>query len=104
MEIVLKEGSNENWVYWVYHKSINIKNVLRDARIKKDGYFYKKDTDTIRFKLKVFYSILTDEFEDEEAFREEREIMLSHLTTMKADQFSKFATIILEPYTKLDKS
>ena len=102
MELVLKEGSNTEWIYWAHRKAKNLKFFITVARIKKDNNFYKRDIATISEKIESLYSILRCDFEGEEIFQDERRVLHENLYTMNAQQFTTLANMIVEPYTDFE--
>lgn len=102
MELILKKDSNAKWIYWAHRKAKNLKFFITVARIKKDGYFYKRDITTISEKIESFYCILRCDFEGEDIFQEERRILQENLYTMNAQQFTTLANIMVEPYTDFE--
>lgn len=102
MELVLKEGSDREWIYWGHIKAKNIKRFISVARIKKDGYFYKQDIATISEKISALYRILRGYFEDEEIFRDEWRFLEENLRKMNAKQFTTLVNIMVEPYVNFE--
>ena len=98
MELVLKKDSEKIWVFWTRYKAKKAKNFIDIARIKKDGYFYKRDIEIIGEKISALYSILYTHFESEDISREERDMLKNNLYTMNAQQFTTLAYIMLDPY------
>ncbi len=45
MELILKKDSEKIWVLRAGYKAKNAKDFIDIARIKKDGYFYKRDAE-----------------------------------------------------------
>lgn len=101
MELVLKKDSDKIWVFWARYKAKKAKDFIHIARIKKNGYFYKRDIEIIGEKISALYSILYTDFESEDFSREERDMLKNHLYTMSAQQFIVLADIILDPYIQL---
>lgn len=98
MELILKKDSEKIWVFWAHNKAKKAKDFIIFARIKNNGYFYKRDIEIIGEKINTFYSILCCHFENEDIFREERDTLKNHLYTMNTQQFTTFAQIMLDPY------
>lgn len=98
MELILKKDSEKIWVFWARYKAKKAKDFIDIARIKKDGYFYKRDIEIIGEKISALYSILYTHFESEDISREERDMLKNNLYTMNAQQFTKLAYIMLDPY------
>ena len=98
MELLLKKDSEKIWVLRAGHKAKNAKDFIDIARIKKDGYFYKRDAEIIGEKISALYSILYTHFENEDISREERDTLKNNLYTMSAQQFTALAYIMLDPY------
>lgn len=80
------------------YKAKNVKDFIDIARIKKNGYFYKRDIEIIGEKISALYSILCTYFESEDIYREERDVLKSNLYIMSAQQFTTLAYIMLDPY------
>ena len=98
MELLLKKDSEKIWVFWARYKAKKAKDFIDIARIKKDGYFYKRDIEIIGEKISALYSILYTHFENEDISREERDTLKNNLYTMSAQQFTILAYIMLDPY------
>lgn len=98
MELVLKKDSEKIWVFWAHNKAKKAKDFIIFVRIKNNGYFYKQDIEIIGEKINTFYSILCCHFENEDFFREERDMLKNNLYTMSAQQFIVLADIMLDPY------
>lgn len=98
MELILKKDSDKIWGFWVHYKAKKTKDFINIARIKKDGYFYKRDIEIIGEKINALYSILYTHFESEDFSREERDMLKNNLYTMSAQQFTALAYIMLDPY------
>lgn len=98
MELILKKDSEKIWVFWARYKAQKAKDFINIARIKKDGYFYKRDIEIISEKISALYSILYTHFESEDISREERDTLKNNLYTMSAQQFTTLAYIMLDPY------
>lgn len=98
MELLLKKDSEKIWVFWARYKAKKAKDFIDIARIKKDGYFYKRDIEIIGEKISALYSILYTHFENEDISREERDTLKNNLYTMSAQQFTTLAYIMLDPY------
>lgn len=47
MELALKKDSDKIWIFWAHYKAKKTKDFIDIARIKKDGYFYKRDIEII---------------------------------------------------------
>lgn len=101
MELILKKDSDKIWVFWARYKAKKAKDFIHIARIKKDGYFYKRDIEIIGEKISALYSILYTDFESEDFSREERDMLKNKLYTMNAQQFIVLADIMLDPYIQL---
>ena len=98
MELILKKDSEKIWVFWARYKAKKAKDFIDIARIKKDGYFYKRDIEIIGEKISALYSILCTYFENEDISCEERDTLKNNLYTMSAQQFTTLAYIMLDPY------
>lgn len=98
MELILKKDSEKIWGFWAHYKAKKTKDFINIARIKKDGYFYKRDIEIIGEKISALYSILYTHFESEDFSREERDMLKNNLYTMSAQQFTTLAYIMLDPY------
>lgn len=98
MELILKKDSEKIWVLRAGYKAKNVKDFIDIARIKKNGYFYKRDIEIIGEKIRALYSILCTYFESEDIYREERDMLKNNLYTMNAQQFTTLAYIMLDPY------
>lgn len=98
MELILKKDSEKIWVLRAGYKAKNVKDFIDIARIKKNGYFYKRDIEIIGEKISALYSILCTYFESEDIYREERDVLKSNLYIMSAQQFTTLAYIMLDPY------
>ena len=98
MELILKKDSEKIWVLRARYKAKKAKDFINIARIKKDGYFYKRDIEIIGEKISALYSILYTHFESEDISREERDTLKNNLYTMSAQQFTALAHIMLDPY------
>ena len=98
MELLLKKDSEKIWVFWARYKAKKAKDFIDIARIKKDGYFYKRDIEIIGEKISALYSILCTYFENEDISCEERDTLKNNLYTMSAQQFTTLAYIMLDPY------
>ena len=98
MELTLKKDSEKIWVFWARYKAQKAKDFINIARIKKDGYFYKRDIEIIGEKISALYSILYTHFENEDISREERDTLKNNLYIMSAQQFTTLAYIMLDPY------
>lgn len=98
MELILKKDSEKVWVLRAGYKAKNVKDFIDIARIKKNGYFYKRDIEIIGEKISALYSILCAYFEGEDIYREERDVLKSNLYIMSAQQFTTLAYIMLDPY------
>ena len=98
MELILKKDSEKIWVLRAGYKAKNAKDFIDIARIKKDGYFYKRDAEIIGEKISALYSILYTYFESEDIYREEQDMLKNNLYTMSAQQFITLAYIMLDPY------
>lgn len=101
MAFALKKDSDKIWIFWAHYKAKKTKDFINIARIKKNGYFYKRDIEIIGEKISALYSILYTHFESEDFSREERDILKNKLYTMNAQQFIILADIMLEPYIEL---
>lgn len=99
MKLTLNEGSDTGWISWAHDSAKNAKKFISVARVKKDGYFFKKDTVMIREKISGLYFILLNYFKGEVIFREEWTLLRDNLLKMDAKQFMGLANIMLEPYT-----
>lgn len=98
MELILKKDSDKICGFWIHYKAKKTKDFINIARIKKDGYFYKRDIEIIGEKINALYSILYTHFESEDFSREERDMLKNNLYTMSAQQFTALAYIMLDPY------
>ena len=98
MELILKKDSEKIWTLRAGYKAKNVKDFIDIARIKKNGYFYKRDIEIIGEKISALYSILYTHFESEDIYREERDTLKNNLYTMSAQQFTALAHIMLDPY------
>ena len=98
MELILKKDSEKIWVLRAGYKAKNVKDFIDIARIKKNGYFYKRDIEIIGEKISALYSILCTYFESEDISREEQDMLKNNLYTMNAQQFTTLAYIMLDPY------
>ena len=98
MELILKKDSEKIWVLRAGYKAKNAKDFIDIARIKKDGYFYKRDAEIIGEKISALYNILYTYFESEDIYREEQDMLKNNLYTMSAQQFITLAYIMLDPY------
>ena len=98
MELLLKKDSEKIWVFWARYKAKKAKDFIDIARIKKNGYFYKRDIEIIGEKISALYSILCTYFENEDISCEERDTLKNNLYTMSAQQFTTLAYIMLDPY------
>lgn len=98
MKLALKKDSDKIWVFWAHHKAKKAKDFIHIARIKKNGYFYKRDIEIIGEKISALYSILYTDFESEDFSREERDMLKNNLYIMSAQQFIVLADIMLDPY------
>ena len=98
MELILKKDSEKIWVFRARYKAKKAKDFINIARIKKNGYFYKRDIEIIGEKISALYSILYTYFESEDIYREERDTLKNNLYIMNAQQFTTLAYIMLDPY------
>lgn len=98
MELILKKDSEKIWILRAGYKAKNVKDFIDIARIKKNGYFYKRDIEIIGEKISALYSILFTYFESEDISSEERDMLKNNLYTMNAQQFTTLAYIMLDPY------
>ena len=98
MELILKKDSETIWVLRAGYKAKRAKDFIYIARIKKNGYFYKRDIEIIGEMINALYSILCTYFESEDISREARDMLKNNLYTMHAQQFTTLAYIMLDPY------
>ena len=70
MKLILKKDSEKIWVFLARYKAKKSKDFIDIARIKKDGYFYKRDIEIIGEKISALYSILYTHFESEDISRD----------------------------------
>lgn len=98
MELILKKDSEKIWVLRAGYKAKRAKDFIDIARIKKNGYFYKRDIEIIGEMINALYSILCTYFESGDISREERDMLKNNLYTMNAQQFTTLAYIMLDPY------
>ena len=98
MELLLKKDSEKIWVFWARYKAKKAKDFIDIARIKKDGYFYKRDIEIIGEKISALYSILYTHFENEDISREERDTLKNNLYTMRKKKKNTRGYIMKDPY------
>ena len=98
MELILKKDSEKIWTLRAGYKAKRAKDFIDIARIKKNGYFYKRDIEIIGEMINALYSILCTYFESGDISREERDMLKNNLYTMNAQQFTTLAYIMLDPY------
>ena len=88
---------------WTRREFESLLHRTQNARIKKDGTFYKNDKNLINYFISTFYRALIRRFEVDVAMVEdEQATVLRMLDTLPAEQFRTFAEITFEPYINLE--
>lgn len=88
---------------WTRNEFEDLLHSTQNARIKKDGTFYKNDKELINDSIITFYHALIRRFEVDMATVEDEEAtVLRMLDTLPAEKFRYFAEIAFEPYINLE--
>lgn len=88
---------------WTRSEFEDLLHSTQNARIKKDGTFYKNDKELINDSIITFYHALIRRFEVDMATVEDEEAtVLRMLDTLPAEKFRYFAEITFEPYINLE--
>ena len=88
---------------WTRSEFEDLLRRTQNARIKKDGTFYKNDKNLINDFINTFYRALIRRFEVDVAMVEdEQATVLRMLDTLPAEKFRYFAEIAFEPYINLE--
>lgn len=88
---------------WTRREFEDLLHSTQNARIKKDGTFYKNDKELINDSIITFYHALIRRFEVDVAMIEDEEAtVLRLLDTLPAKQFCSFAETTFEPYINLE--
>ena len=88
---------------WTKRDFEDLLHKTQNARIKKDGTFYKYDKQLINDCVITFYRALIRRFEVDVAMVEdEKATVLRMLDTLPAEKFRYFAEIAFEPYINLE--
>ena len=97
MKLTLNEGSDTGWISWAHDSAKNAKKFISVARVKKDGYFFKKDTIMIREKISGLYFILLNYFKGEVIFREEWNLLKDNLLKWTQNNSRNWRILCLNP-------
>ena len=88
---------------WTRSEFESLLHRTQNARIKKDGTFYKNDKNLINYFINTFYRALIRRFEVDVAMIEDEEATaLRMLNSLPAEKFRYFAEIAFEPYINLE--
>lgn len=87
---------------WTKREFEDLLHSTQNARIKKDGTFYKNDKNLINNCIITCYRALIRRFEvDVAMIEDEKATVLRMLDTLPAEKFRYFAEIAFEPYINL---
>lgn len=102
MKFVVRDRGDNDRIDWVKNRIrirfMTARYALRSARIRKDGYFYKKDAEKIEGRIIEAYYIAWLYLADYELLDEEKESLCSYITTMEATAFINLAEMMLSPF------
>ena len=99
------DWSTKYFVGWTKSEFKKLIRLIKNARVKKDGTFYKRDKEVINDKTVAYYRALWGRFElDKAMIKDERATVLRMLHSLPAEQFRNFAEITFEPYVNLEDS
>lgn len=88
---------------WTRREFEDLLHSTQNARIKKDGTFYKNDKNLINNCIITCYRALIRRFEvDVAMIEDEKATVLRMLDTLPAEKFRYFAEIAFEPYINLE--
>lgn len=88
---------------WTKRDFEDLLHKTQNARIKKDGTFYKHDKNLINDFIIAFYRALIRRFEvDVAMIEDEKATVLRMLDILPAEKFRYFAEIAFEPYINLE--
>ena len=97
------ERCSKYFVSWTKSEFEELARLIKKARIKKDGTFYKRDKEVINDVTATYYRALWGRFELYKAMVEdEKATVLRMLDTLPAEKFRYFAEIAFEPYINLE--
>lgn len=97
------EQCSKYFVDWTKSEFEELARLIKKARVKKDGTFYKRDKEVINNRTVIYYRALFGRFElDKAMIEDERATVLRLLDTLPAEQFCSFAEITFEPYINLE--
>ena len=88
---------------WTKREFEELVRLIKKARVKKDGTFYKRDKEVINDVTATYYRALWGRFElDKAMIEDERATVIRMLNSLPAEQFRAFAEITFEPYINLE--
>lgn len=93
-----KSGYGNTYSRWVKESFELLERKITNARIRKDGYFYKNDSERIVQFIDYAFHSLDSYFVITAEIADERETFSRMLETLPAEQFKQFALVIIEPY------
>lgn len=97
------ERCSKYFVNWTKSEFEELVRLIKKARVKKDGTFYKRDKEVINDTTVTYYRALWGRFElDKAMIEDERATVIRMLNSLPAEQFRTFAEITFEPYINLE--
>ena len=97
------ERYSKYFVNWTKREFEELVRLIKKARVKKDGTFYKRDKEVINDVTATYYRALWGRFElDKAMIEDERATVIRMLNSLPAEQFRAFAEITFEPYINLE--
>lgn len=97
--------STKYFVGWTKSEFKELIRLIKNAKVKKDGTFYKRAKAMINDMTIAYYRAFMGRFELDKAMIEnERDAVLRMLHSLPAEQFCNFAEITFEPYVNLEDS
>ena len=97
------ERYSKYFVNWTKSEFEELVRLIKKARVKKDGTFYKRDKEVINDVTATYYRALWGRFElDKAMIEDERATVIRMLNSLPAEQFRAFAEITFEPYINLE--
>ena len=97
------ERYSKYFVNWTKSEFEELVRLIKKARVKKDGTFYKRDKEAINDTTVIYYRALWGRFElDKAMIEDEQATVIRMLNSLPAEQFRTFAEITFEPYINLE--
>lgn len=104
MELTLRSDRDNDKIEWLKGRIRTRFNAIGyaiiSARVRKDGYFYKKDAEKIAERIDSAYYLAWIYFAEQHILDEEKNCLCSYVTALTAKEFTNLTEIMTDPYIK----